>query len=115
MSESFLAMATARAHDSHCGASIFQHARDTQGYGSDAMRSLVSAFSDAFNDSGDMPSSLPQIPTPSGPPPLGSILQLVKETGKSRKECKAALVASANDCDAARWALTTTSVGEADP
>ena len=44
-------------------------------------------------------------PPPSGPPPLGSILQLAKESGRSRKECKAALIEHANDYDAARWAL----------
>ena len=51
--------------------------------------------------------AVPSIPAPSssGPPPLGSILQLAKESGKSRKECKAALIAHGNDYDAARWSL----------
>ena len=44
-------------------------------------------------------------PPPSGPPPLGSIIQLQKETGRSRKDCKAALVTTHHDYDAARWAL----------
>ena len=50
----------------------------------------------------------PAVPPPTGPPPLGSIMALAKESGKSRKECKAALIASAHDYDAARWALMPT-------
>ena len=39
------------------------------------------------------------------PPALGAIMQLSKETGAARAACKAALVASGNDYDAARAAL----------
>ena len=84
------------------------------------MHALIDAFTDAFNEEETMPERMmkaaskpPQPPKPSsdkpkgdgGPPQLGSILQLVKETGKTRKECKAALISSGNDYDAARWSL----------
>lgn len=76
---------------------------------SDAMRALVSAFNDAAAapPREQQTPAVPSIPAPSssGPPPLGSILQLAKESGKSRKECKAALIAHGNDYDAARWSL----------
>jgi len=42
---------------------------------------------------------------PSGPPPLGAILALQKETGKPRKECKAALVEFAHDFEQAKASL----------
>lgn len=116
MSDSFLDAAAVRTLDAaryaaRSGVGFFElDPKDAQGYGSDAMRALVSAFSDAFNEefnSPQIPSALRILPTPSGPPPLGSILQLAKDTGKSRKECKDALVACANDCDAARALLST--------
>ena len=43
---------------------------------------------------------------PAEPPPLGAILQLVKETGCPRKACKAALVEARNDFARAKAALT---------
>jgi hypothetical protein len=42
---------------------------------------------------------------PTGPPPLGAIMQLAKETSKPRKACKAALIAHAHDYDAAKRSL----------
>ena len=79
------------------------------GHGSQAMRALTSAFTDAFNHEAPGGSvgapPPPPLPTPGGAPPLGSILMLVKETGRSREVCKAALVAHANEVDAARVAL----------
>ena len=39
------------------------------------------------------------------PPPLGAILQLAKETGKSRAECKKALIGHDNNYDAAKGSL----------
>ena len=77
---------------------------------SDAMRALVSAFNDAAAAPPPREQQTPAVPSApapssSGPPPLGSILQLAKESGKSRKECKAALIAHGNDYDAARWSL----------
>ena len=101
------------AHDEH-------HEHSHNNHGSAAMHALIDAFTDAFNDEETMPERMmkaaskpPQPPKPSsdkpkgdgGPPQLGSILQLVKETGKTRKECKAALISSGNDYDAARWSL----------
>ena len=96
------------------GSSSSKRLDHKHGHGSEAMRSLVSAFNDAANasppPSPTRQATPPRQPPPppaaaTGPPPLGSILQLVKETGRSRKECKAALVAHANDYDAARWSL----------
>ena len=86
----------------------------TTGHGSDAMKALTSAFTDAFNEVGSAAASEAQspLPVPTGPPPLGSILQLVKETGKSRKECKAALMACNNDCSIARQQLAPAHEGD---
>ena len=39
------------------------------------------------------------------PPPLGSVIQLSKETGRPRPECKEALMANGNDYEAAKLAL----------
>ena len=47
----------------------------------------------------------PLPPVPPGPPQLGAILSLAKETGKTRKDCKAALIAHGNDYEAARATL----------
>ena len=75
-------------------------------HGSHAMQALVGAFSDALNDEGEVHSEAPPpLPVPTGAPPLGSVMQLAKETGKSRDACKAALIANANNCEAARLKL----------
>ena len=89
------------AHD-HAHASEHDHS-----HGSGAMQALVDAFSAAVDaPSLEAPPSQPQPPpAPGGPPPLGSILSLVKDTGRTRKECKFALMAYDNDYDAARWSL----------
>ena len=103
MSSSFvLAMAT-RACDAHA------HAASPQAsHGSDAMQALIGAFTDAYHAPGTPSSAsttpLP-LPVPKGPPPLGSILQLVRETGKTRAECKDALKACGNDFNAAHKCL----------
>ena len=88
-----------------------EHAPTPEGHGSDAMRALVGAFTDAFNHEAPCeleppPTQPAPLPTPDGRPPLGSILQLAKETGRPRKECEAALVANANDFERARRALS---------
>ena len=80
----------------------------TSGHGSDATEALTSAFTDALNEVGSLTvieQQPPPLPVPIGPPPLGSIMQLVKETGKSRKDCKAALMACENDYASARQQL----------
>lgn len=111
MSESFLIATAVRNIDvlssGPSARGVFQHPVATQGHGSKAMQALVSAFSDVVNglDSSACACSTAASALSGAAPPLGSILALVKETGKSRKECKAALMAHANDCDAARWAL----------
>jgi BolA family transcriptional regulator, general stress-responsive regulator len=75
-------------------------------HGSLAMQALVVAFSDALNEEGALHSEAPPpLPAPTGAPPLGSVMQLAKETGKSRDACKAALVANANDYETARLKL----------
>ena len=75
-------------------------------HGSLAMQALVGAFSDALNEEGALHSEAPPpLPAPTGAPPLGSVMQLAKETGKSRDACKAALVANANDYETARLKL----------
>lgn len=104
MSESFLGSVDARAADTR-----------RHGHGSHAMHSLINAFCDAFNEEGAMAAivSSNPLPVPTGAPPLGSIMLLTKSTGRSRKDCKAALVASANDCDAARALLEAAAEVEA--
>ena len=43
-------------------------------------------------------------------PQLGSVMALAKDTGKSRDECKAALIASHNDYDKAKASLIPNAV-----
>jgi hypothetical protein len=102
--------------DTHARASE-EHAPTPEGHGSDAMRALVGAFTDAFNHEAPCeleppPTQPAPLPTPDGRPPLGSILQLAKETGRPRKECEAALVANANDFERARTLLEVLTVRE---
>ena len=104
---------SSRAHDHDhsdtAGGSGDHNCRECQrAHGSEAMHALIDAFNDAFNAPAPAEAvpAAPAIPTPSsGPPPLGSILQLAKETGMPRKACKAALFAHSNDYAAARWSL----------
>lgn len=85
-----------------------------QSHGSGAMRALVDAFSDAVNAEVQLPQEVPpaaRLPTPAGPQPLGSIMQLAKETGLPRKVCKAALVEHAKDFEVARRSLVPSPPG----
>lgn len=59
--------------------------------------------------------STPNEPPPCGPPPLGAILSLAKETNKPRAACKAALIAHANDYEAAKASLLPPALPEEPP